>query len=206
MKKIDWHKLLRPAKTTFVVIALAFAALALHFYGDGSRLLFADMPAAEKPLRLHVLANSDSFFDQQLKLQVRDYIITIMEPQLEDAQTKEEAMSIIEASLPELNASCNEFLAGRATYQATIALERTDFPRIDYDGLVLAEGEYDALRIVLGAGEGQNWWCVLFPPLCFVDLAGEYPDDATAAVWAAYAEDQQITGIEVKWKLSELFH
>ncbi|NLF79952.1 MAG: stage II sporulation protein R, partial [Clostridia bacterium] len=50
-----------------------------------------------------------------------------------------------------------------------------------------------------------NWWCVLFPPLCFVDLAGEYPDDATAAVWASYAGDKEKSAIEVKWKLSDLF-
>jgi len=208
MKKINWHRLFHPSKTTAAIIVLALIAVALHCYGGsggGGQLLFANTPVSEKPLRLHVLANSDSFFDQQLKLQMRDYIITVIEPQLQSAQSKDEAMAIIEASLPELNASCNQFLAGRANYQATVALERTDFPRIDYDGLVLAEGEYDALRIVLGSGEGHNWWCVLFPPLCFVDLAGEYPDDATAAVWASYAGDEDNSGIEVKWKLADLF-
>ena len=206
MKRFDWHKLIHPSKTTLAVVALALVALALHCYGGGSQLLFADTPVSEKPLRLHVLANSDSFFDQQLKLQMRDYIITIMEPQLANAQSKEEAMAIISASLPELNASCNQFLAGRANYAVTVSLERADFPRIDYDGLVLAEGEYDALRIVLGSGEGHNWWCVLFPPLCFVDLAGEYPDGATAEVWASYSEEEENSGIQVKWKLSDLFH
>ena len=83
-------------------------------------------------------------------------------------------------------------------------LERADFPQIDYNGLVFASGEYDALRIVLGEGQGHNWWCVLFPPLCFVDLAAEV-DDQAMAVWAPYDDEVSSDTVSVRWKLSELF-
>ena len=180
------------------------AALSFANFGDGSKLLFADASAEEKPLRLHVLANSDSEEDQRLKLQVRDFIIKELEPQLSMAESKEEAMSQLAAELPELTELCNDFLADKSDYQATVELERADFPQIDYNGLVFASGEYDALRIVLGEGQGHNWWCVLFPPLCFVDLAAEV-DDQAMAVWAPYDDEVSSDTVSVRWKLSELF-
>ena len=64
---------------------------------------------------------------------------------------------------------------------------------------------YDALRIILGEGEGKNWWCVLFPPLCFVDLASEYDPDLALSVWSSYTGEQSDNGVQIKWKLSELF-
>ena len=184
--------------------ALIMASLSFANFGDGSKLLFADASAEEKPLRLHVLANSDSEEDQRLKLQVRDFIIKELEPQLSMAESKEEAMSQLAAELPELTELCNDFLADKSDYQATVELERADFPQIDYNGLVFASGEYDALRIVLGEGQGHNWWCVLFPPLCFVDLAAEV-DDQAMAVWAPYDDEVSSDTVSVRWKLSELF-
>ncbi|MBS6749821.1 MAG: stage II sporulation protein R, partial [Firmicutes bacterium] len=147
-----------------VALIILLSALSFYIFGDDSQVLFANASANEKPLRLHVLANSDSIEDQQLKLQVRDFIITLLKPQLADIENKEAAMNLIEANIPQLTEACNAFLNGKADYQATLALERADFPEINYDGMVFASGEYDALRIILGEGEGKNWWCVLFPP------------------------------------------
>lgn len=188
-----------------VGLIILLAALSFYIFGDDSQVLFANASASEKPLRLHVLANSDSVEDQQLKLQVRDYIITLLEPQLADIESKEAAMELIEHNLPQLTEACNDFLADKADYQATLCLERTDFPQIDYDGMVFASGEYDALRILLGEGAGKNWWCVLFPPLCFVDLASEYDADEALSVWSSYSGAESNNGLQVKWKLSELF-
>ena len=114
-------------------------------------------------------------------------------------------MKLIEHNLPQLTEAGNDFLADKADYQATLCLERTDFPQIDYDGMVFASGEYDALRILLGEGAGKNWWCVLFPPLCFVDLASEYDADEALSVWSSYSGAESNNGLQVKWKLSELF-
>lgn len=188
-----------------VALIILLSALSFYIFGDDSQVLFANASANEKPLRLHVLANSDSTEDQQLKLQVRDFIITLLKPQLADIDNKEAAMNLIEANIPQLTEACNAFLNGKADYQATLALERADFPEINYDGMFFASGEYDALRIILGEGEGKNWWCVLFPPLCFVDLASEYDPDLALSVWSSYTGEQSDNGVQIKWKLSELF-
>ena len=149
----------------------------------------------QSPLRLHILANSDSVYDQQLKLALRDEVIGLVGDSMADATDKNEATMMLAAALPELTAACNEFLAQRTTYAAHVELTKSNFPQISYDNFTLPAGEYDALRIVLGEGKGHNWWCVLFPPLCFVDLAGER--QAVAAVSSgAPAEDT----LEVRFK------
>ena len=191
-------------KASAACVLLALSLFSFLNFGDGSRLLYAGVTAEDKPLRLHVLANSDSAGDQQLKLRVRDEVISFLEPLFAEAESKEQAMELLTEVMPELTAACNEFLADKADYTARLSLERTDFPEIDYDGMVFAAGEYDALREVLGEGEGHNWWCVLFPPLCFVDLAAETDEDAAAA-WASSSPEEKADGMAVRWKLSRLF-
>ena len=170
----------------------------------GAQLLYAGMDHTEKPLRLHILANSDSAADQQMKLAMRDHIIGQLEDTLDAAESKDAAMAAVEAALPALETACNAFLAeAGADYTASIRLELAEFPAIDYDGLIFAAGEYDALRIVLGAGAGHNWWCVLFPPLCFVDLATEVDEEAAVAAIAGSGE--AASGYRLDWKLRTLF-
>lgn len=190
--------------TTFALI-IALASLSFYLFADNSKLLFADVDASEKPLRLHVLANSDSTFDQQLKLEVRDYIIEIIEPKMANIEDKDTAIVMMESLIPQLTIAANAFLADKTNYQAELSLQKADFPEIDYNGLVFAAGEYDSLRVILGQGEGKNWWCVLFPPMCFVDLAAEFPSKEVMAVWADYEDSESSNGIQIKWKLQELF-
>lgn len=150
------------------------------------------------PLRLHILANSDDPSDQQLKLALRDHVIRLVEQNMGEAADKQEAIRHLEASLPQLTVACNEFLAPRAEYSARLEITKSQFPDIDYGAFTLPAGEYDALRIVLGEGQGHNWWCVLFPPLCFVDVAGEAQAVAPASS-GAQTEDT----VEVRYKLTE---
>lgn len=163
-----------------------------------TELLYVGLEPQQKPLRLHVLANSDSPLDQQLKLEVRDQVIALLEERLATAADKEEAMSLVTAALPEIEQACCQYLASRVDYQAAAGLEVAAFPAINYNGLVFASGDYDALRVVLGAGEGRNWWCVLFPPLCFVDLAAEPDQEALAAAMAG--SDQVVNGYRLDWR------
>lgn len=199
----------RAYKQTLLTVALLMIGcigFALAFSGGGSNgVLYENMSSEDKPLRLHVLANSDDAFDQQIKLATRDFIIGTLEDILNNAENKQQAMDSIEAALPELEAACNQFLDGKVDYQAELRLEKAEFPAIDYDGMVFAAGEYDALRILLGEAEGKNWWCVLFPPLCFVDLAGEYQPDAVAAMAGSDAVADENGGYRVEWKLAQLF-
>lgn len=126
-------------------------------------------------IRLHVIANSDSADDQQVKLAVRDAVTQYLTPALATVTSRDGAAGVIQARLADITAVADAALAkcGKG-YSAEAVWGRFDFPTRSYAELVVPAGEYDALRVVLGAGAGHNWWCVLFPPLCFIDLAGGF--------------------------------
>ncbi len=129
-------------------------------------------------LRLHVIANSDSVEDQAAKLRVRDAILAY-EAVRPDALSAQAARQAILADGPGLLAVVEQSLRESGmSYGARLALGRYDFPERDYGGALYPAGEYTALRVVLGEGAGQNWWCVLFPPLCILELPdGEIEDE-----------------------------
>ena len=166
-------------------IALLIGVAAALIWGAGS--LGTQRELADRVVRLHVLANSDSEADQALKLKVRDQILKVAEPVLEDSSDREEARAALSAALPELEQAAEETIAAAGyDYSVTARLEETSFPTREYDGFALPAGEYLALRVVIGAGAGQNWWCVVFPPLC----AAASADVPTVAVAAGLSEDQ----------------
>ena len=127
----------------------------------------------EGVLRLHILANSDSPADQAAKLRVRDALL----PLFEAADSYDDARAFVLSHGAELLATCQNTLADvDAPYGAQLLLGVDDFPDRTYGGTLFPAGAYDALKIVLGAGAGHNWWCVLFPPLCIVTPDGAAPD------------------------------
>ncbi|MDO4582240.1 MAG: stage II sporulation protein R [Bacillota bacterium] len=195
-------------KTIIITIMLLFIGLggaAVYAVNQGAQPLYLYSGVAEKPLRLHILANSDSSADQQLKLALRDYILAEVEQITAGCADKPAAMAALSAALPQLQSSCNDYLRERAGYQARLYLRSEEFPEIDYGAVTLAAGEYDALRIVLGEGRGHNWWCVLFPPLCFVDAAGEFEQQQAVEALAGGEQQQQPSAYTVKFKLSQIF-
>ena len=117
-------------------------------------------------IRLHVVANSDSPEDQAEKLQLRDRVLALLTPLLRDCDSQEEAVDIIQSHQEELEA-----------LGAAVELGREYYPTRRYSTFTLPAGEYASLRVTLGAGEGRNWWCVIFPPLCTEVLAEEDADD-----------------------------
>ena len=122
---------------------------------------------ARKMIRLHVIANSDSEEDQTLKLQVRDKVLDFTTEILKESKDMEEAEKRLNAVLPELeHLAAEEIGAQGYDYGVSARLEQTEFPHKEYDGFSLPAGKYTALRLVIGEGEGRNWWCVVFPPLC----------------------------------------
>ena len=122
---------------------------------------------ADRVVRLHVLANSDSEADQALKLKVRDVVTERTEILMERASNRTEAERVLRQHLPELKQLAEDCIrvAGYA-YPVDVELAVTDFPTKEYDGFSLPAGEYLALRVLIGEAAGQNWWCVVFPPLC----------------------------------------
>ncbi len=126
-------------------------------------------------VRLHVVANSDSAEDQALKLEVRDAIIGIVTPAVEDCKTQAEAISAIEGIIPEIEGAARAVVAENGySYPVSVELGEEYYPTKNYDSCAFPEGEYVSLRVLIGESEGQNWWCCLFPPLC---LSSATPDD-----------------------------
>jgi len=157
-------------KIGFFLIAFFFIFGVLTGIYINTDMALADVP--EKIIRLHVVANSDSPIDQQLKLQVRDKIISSMSGRLEGLKDISEVKSIVQGSLAEIEAAAREVIEeNRKLYGVKAAFTEMDFPTRAYGNITLPAGTYQALNIVIGEGKGKNWWCVMFPPLCFIDVA-----------------------------------
>lgn len=140
----------------------------------------------DKTLRLHILANSDSAEDQALKLKVRDGVVSYLSPILSSCETREEAEKTVEALLPEIERVADGILDGEgADVNARAVLGREFYPTRVYEELSYPAGEYESLRIYLGAGEGQNWWCVVYPPLCLGAARADSPASDN------YSEEEQ---------------
>lgn len=142
-------------------------------------------------IRLRILANSDQPSDQLLKLQIRDAVVQEMNTwvsELDQPQSLQEARRMVRSRLPEIEATVGEQLALRnVNYKYNVELGNVPFPNKWYGNRLYPAGDYEAVRITLGSGQGQNWWCVLFPPLCFVGAATG--DGNTAAAAAAVGDD-----------------
>ncbi len=125
----------------------------------------------DKVIRLHVIANSDTFGDQQLKYKVRNNIIKTFDEEFELISTKEESERIILEKIDEIRDMAESTIQEEGyDYCVNVYYGNYKFPRKQYKEIVLPEGNYDAVRIEIGKAEGQNWWCVMFPSLCFVDF------------------------------------
>lgn len=118
-------------------------------------------------LRLHVLANSDTAEDQELKLYVRNRILTESAGMLDDVTAREEAEQVVAQNLPRLEAAAADEIRQRGyDYSVGVGLETIYFPTRRYEQVTLPAGTYNALRVTIGQAEGKNWWCVMFPPMC----------------------------------------
>lgn len=136
----------------------------------------------EELIRLHVVANSDSAEDQELKLQVRDAVITSLRQALADVQDTEQAKEYLQKNLPKLQELANRTLDSAGSAQrAVVTLCREGFPTRQYDTFSLPAGIYEALRVTIGDGAGKNWWCVVFPSLCVPQTSQGFSDTAAGA-------------------------
>ena len=187
-------------------IALMFGVLIA--VAAGSWLGQEQKELADSVIRFHVIANSDSREDQALKLAVRDRVLEEAESLYPEGATLAQAQAALEGHLNTLSA------AGRAVveeqgydYPVTAVLEDCWFPTKEYEGFALPAGNYTALRVVIGEGEGQNWWCVAFPPLC-LGAASETVDQAAQAGLFTPGQVALVTGegegYVLKFKAMEL--
>lgn len=133
---------------------------------------------AGKVLRFHVLANSDSKEDQALKLAVRDAVGAEMSEALAGAEDRAACEKIINANLNRITATAERVVAEWGyDYKVKAALEEVDFPVKTYGDYTFPAGKYEALRVVIGEGEGHNWWCVMYPNMCFSGSVYEVVDE-----------------------------
>lgn len=164
---------------------------------------------ADSIIRLHVIANSDSHADQQLKYQVRDRILTEAAALYQPGDDLTQVRKSMEENLTLLAQAGREVVEEQGyDYPVSATLERTWFPTKKYTDFALPAGNYTALRIVVGEGKGENWWCVAFPPLCLGSVS-ETVDEAAAAGNFTQEQVSLITGESggyvVKFKAIELW-
>ncbi|WP_027703082.1 stage II sporulation protein R [Metaclostridioides mangenotii] len=146
----------------------------------------------EKLIRFHVIANSDSDEDQALKLKVRDEIISYLQPKLKKSKSIEESEKIIKSEYKNLTNISNKVIATNGyDYNVKVGIAYSKFPTKQYSNMVLPAGEYKALKVVIGKGEGKNWWCVMFPPLCFVDEENGVIDKETDEKLRSVLSDEE---------------
>ncbi|MFA5674900.1 MAG: stage II sporulation protein R [Christensenellales bacterium] len=126
---------------------------------------------AEPPLRLHIKANSNSAKDQKIKLVVRDAVLYATKDKISKCENQASARAYIEESLETIKETADKVLSdGGFEYETDLKVGVFHFPEKTYKGKTYPEGDYQALSLTLGEGEGENWWCVMFPPLCITEL------------------------------------
>jgi len=136
----------------------------------------------ENIIRLHVVADSNSAQEQSVKLQVRDAVLTFLQEEVGRFTDMEKAKQYIQENLTAVERIANETLSSLGSEDtAVVALEEECFPVRRYDTFSLPSGVYESLRVIIGSGEGENWWCVLFPALCMGAVSDEFRQTASAA-------------------------
>ena len=169
---------------------------------------------AESVFRLHILANSDSKEDQELKIKVRNSLLDYMNSLCSNCKSKEEAIILVEQNKEKFREiALNTVKENGYNYDVKINIGNFQFPTKNYGDISLPAGFYDALRVEIGEAKGQNWWCVMFPPLCFVDISsGSVPDESKKLMEDNLSEeefalvsDSSNTEIQFKFKILEFF-
>ncbi len=164
--------------------------------------------------RLHVIANSDSSNDQSLKLIVRDKVLDYMNSLVDtNVSSKEEIMRIVSDNLEMFKSIAQDTVYDNGyDYPVNVEIGNFSFPTKTYGDISLPAGYYDALRVSIGEANGKNWWCVMFPPLCFVDVSsGVVPEDSKETLEESLSDEEyelisgSSTEFEVKFKLVEFF-
>lgn len=175
---------------TFLLILLCLTSLSLWLTSsDLVETVHEDL--ADNILRFHVLANSDSEEDQALKLKVKNAVLDYMKKGLSEDADLEDTKEFIKVNATDIKTLAESIISEEGyTYPVSLSLEPWYFPTKSYGDLTFPCGTYEAFRIVIGDGDGKNWWCVLYPSLCFVDVSyGIVPEDSKETLKNTLDED-----------------
>ncbi len=197
-------------KNSLIILILLFFYIAISAI---SYVNAVSSDIEDSVFRLHVIANSDSKEDQSLKYIVRDELLSYMNTIAKDAPSKEEAIVIAKEHQDDFSRIAKETIEKQGYhYGVTVEIGNYDFPTKQYGDISLPAGEYDALRVKIGEAKGQNWWCVMFPPLCFVDVSsGIVPTESKELIRNELNDEEysliskeDSPQVEFKFKLIEL--
>lgn len=194
-----------------IVIVLIVAVFFTYLIQKQQDLNAAKEDISNRLIRFHVIANSDSQDDQKLKLKVRDAVILAMNSKFEGIKDIKESEKVIKENLGEIQKIAQDAVYKNGKKYAVKAVYgRFAFPTKYYGTIALPAGNYNALRIVIGNGGGKNWWCVMFPPLCFIDITHGITDSKTKQEMAKYLTQDELEMIEtnkpeMKFKIVEIF-
>lgn len=202
MKKIKVYLILFLLLILFITISAS--SYALNVSSDISNSVF----------RLHVIANSDSKEDQNLKYLVRDNILNYFNNNSINLENKTEVINFINLNLNNIQKVAEDTIKeNNYNYPVTLEIGNFDFPTKKYGDISLPNGKYDALRVKIGNASGKNWWCVMFPPLCFVDVSSGIVDDNSKKLLSNNLNQEEYALIssennsyEFKFKILEFFN
>lgn len=195
--------------TSLVILTTIFLLISINSYAND-----VSKDLSNNFFRLHILANSDSEEDQALKLKVRDSIISYMNTLSYSGLTKEEAINLTNSHLAAFKEIAEKTIAGHGyNYPVSLEIGNFYFPTKEYGNISLPAGYYDALKIEIGEAKGKNWWCSLFPPLCFVDISAGVIDEESEKYLKDNLSDDEFAiitddseDVKFKFKIIELIN
>ena len=198
-------------KTFIIILALFVLFFIITAYSYATTI---SNGLSEDIFRLHILANSDSTEDQELKLKVRDAIIDYMKQLTENTSNKDAVIAVSSKHISDFKAIAENVIKENGyNYDVDIEIGNFYFPTKYYGNISLPAGNYDALRIKIGQAEGQNWWCSLFPPLCFVSISSGVIDEEGEEYLKENLTDEEFaivsssnSDVEFKFKIIEIFN
>ncbi len=193
-----------------LIVSVSFLLLSAYSYVNAVSNNLAD-----SVFRLHVIANSDSEEDQNLKYKVRDSLIEYMNTLTNDMNTKDEVIQIAKEHIQDFkNIAQNVVKENGYDYEVNVEIGNFSFPTKTYGDISFPAGFYDALKVEIGKAEGQNWWCVMFPPLCFVDVtSGVVPEESKENLeenlgdeeYSIISDTEENGFTSIKFKIIEFF-
>lgn len=197
-------------KKYFIIFILLFLYVMLYSFSYANNVV-SDL--SNSLFRLHVIANSNTKEDQNLKYLVRDELISYMNTLCSNVSSKEQAIAIANEHLDDFQKVANEVISKNGfNYSAKVQIGNFAFPTKTYGDISLPAGYYDALKVELGKAEGKNWWCVMFPSLCFVDINnGIVPEESKEELQSSLLEEDynlissNNSEYKLKFKIVELF-
>lgn len=208
------ERIIKMKKNLKVILILTILFLIYIFICAYSYVYAISEDLSDSVFRLHIIANSNTEEDQNLKYIVRDNLIQYMNELCTNCSSKEEIIEIAEQHIDDFkNIAENTIRSEGFTYNVTVEIGNFEFPTKVYGDISFPSGYYDALKVKIGESSGQNWWCVMFPPLCFVNTTtGIVPDESKEALQENLSEeeyriisDTNNASISFKFKIIEFF-